>query len=168
MNCNTRLDTGADITAVRGKLVRPNHLTGEHTDIKSIGSESQVFPLAKVTIELEGVKHKVSVRVLLEGADEVLIGANFPTLCEMIVECQRNVEGNEKGMIGAVTRARSQEIASENSVKEAADKRDEAVALTLSESPELNRPKRRRKHKFAKVEPQVQESQANEALAWPQ
>ena len=48
-----RLDTGADITAVPGNLVRPNQLTGEHTDIKSIGSESQVFPLAKVPIELE-------------------------------------------------------------------------------------------------------------------
>ena len=66
-----RLDTGADITAVPGNLVRPNQLTGEHTDIKSIGSESQVFPLAKVPIELEGVKHKVTVIVLPEGADEV-------------------------------------------------------------------------------------------------
>ena len=54
-----RLETGADITAVPGNLVRPNQLTGEHTDIKSIGSESQVFPLAKV-----GVKHKVTVIVL--------------------------------------------------------------------------------------------------------
>ena len=52
----------------------------------------------------------------------------------MIVECQGKVEGNEKGMIGAITRARSQEIACENSEKEAADKRDEAVAITLSEN----------------------------------
>ena len=163
LNCNMRLDTGADITAVPGNLVRPNQLTGEHTDIKSIGSESQVFPLAKVPIELEGVKRKVTVIVLPEGADEVLIGANFPTLHEMIVECQGKVEGNEKGMIGAITRARSQEIARENSEKKAADKRDEAVALTLNETPEVNRPKRRRKYKFAKGEPQVQESQANES-----
>ena len=163
LNCNMRLDTGADITTVPGNLVRLNQLIGEHTDIKSIGSESQVFPLAKVPIELEGVKHKVTVIVLPEGADEVLIGVNFPTLHEMIVGCQGKVEGNEKGMIGAITRARSQEIASENSEKEAADKRDEAVALTLSETPEVNRPKRGRKRKFAKVEPQVQESQANES-----
>ena len=92
-----------------------------------------------------------------EGADEVLIGANFPTLHEMIVGCQGKVERNEKGMIDAITRARSQEI----NEKEAADKLDEAVALTLSETPEVNKPKRRRKRKFAKVETQVQESQAN-------
>ena len=65
-----------------------------------------MFPLAKVSIELEGVKHKVTVIVFPEGADEVSIGANFPSLHEMIVEYQGNVEGNEKGMIAAITRAR--------------------------------------------------------------
>ena len=81
-----QLDTGSSKTSVHSKFVAEAMKTGETVELWSANGQTARYPVARVTIKLDGEEYVLEVAVASDLPEDVLLGVDAP-LMKHLAKC---------------------------------------------------------------------------------
>uniref|UniRef100_A0A8C6URA0 Gypsy retrotransposon integrase-like protein 1 n=1 Tax=Neogobius melanostomus TaxID=47308 RepID=A0A8C6URA0_9GOBI len=155
--CIALLDSGSDRTLIRqDSLPKDVVFCGGTMDIVCIHGDKVRYPIAEVTIQLEGQSYVLSVGVLEHLPYQIVLGLDVPILPELIAKQSVETTLNSNDCLMAVTRSKSNQKDSPTAEwEELPFANDEIVTANNGKVRKSKRQKRQDKVKGTKIDEHV-------------
>ena len=130
------LDTGCTRTMVREELVAENKLLpGEAVTVLCAHGDTVLYPLANVTIEVEGIKFPITAAVSMGLPVSVLLGTDVPQLGELLHSNPLTVHTESMDHALVSTRAQRKQQQKEEKEQRESEQQCAVQAKPLSQNP---------------------------------